>query len=101
MKEIKPTNEFEFNVSLDTLFDMLESAYDNVYDWYFKILRPYSSLSEAKKESNNIKLVDKNGEMYAEYFIRIGRIQHTKIEVLSFFYLKKNYLIYLLINKWN
>jgi len=101
MKEIKPTNEFEFNVSLDTLFDMLESAYDNVYDWYFKILRPYSSLSEAKKESNNIKLVDKNGEMYAEYFIRIGRFQHTKIEGLSFFYQKNNYLINYLTTKGN
>src|SRR5699024_9268324 len=99
--KIKPANEFVFNVSLDTLFDILESNYGNVYDWYFKILRPYSSLSEAKKESDNIKLVEKNGEKYTEYFIRVGRFQDTKIEGLSFYYQKDNYLINYLTTKGN
>ncbi|MGY0691302.1 CDP-glycerol glycerophosphotransferase family protein [Virgibacillus sp. FSP13] len=99
------TNEFEFNVSLDKLLAKLENESENesqnIFDWYIKVIAPYSELAEAKKEDDNVKLIEKDDELTAEYYLRFGRFQHTQINELSFYYKEDDYLINYLTQKGN
>lgn len=101
VREIAPTNEFEFDVSLGELINLLNGKQEVTFNWYFKIRTPYTELNEAKKESSDIKLVEENSVMYAEYFIRLGRFQHTKIEGLTFYFKNNDSLINYVTTKGN
>lgn len=101
ISQIKPSNDFVFHVSLDSLIEVLKGSDGVVYDWYFKIRTPYAELGETKKEAKQIKLIEENGEMYAEYFIRFGRFQNTNIEGLSFYHKDENFILNYITTKGN
>ncbi|WP_188454994.1 CDP-glycerol glycerophosphotransferase family protein [Virgibacillus oceani] len=101
LDEINPSESFSFSVSLKDLINRVKLEDGTTYDWHVKIRRPYAELSEAKKESKQIMLVEENDVRYAEYFIRLGRFQYTNIDNLNFYYEQENHLINYLTEKGN
>src|SRR5699024_4796326 len=99
--EIEPANNFLFKVQLDSLMELLRNKPENTYNWFFKIRTPYSELTQTRKEESDIKLIDKDGQMYAEYFIRCGRFQYTEINGLSFYYQNEDSIINYITTKGN
>ncbi|WP_068675318.1 CDP-glycerol glycerophosphotransferase family protein [Oceanobacillus sp. Castelsardo] len=83
--EITPSNEFNFEVSLEKLMDLLKDNDGETFDWYFKVRTLYDSITHSRKESDDLKLVEINDVLYVEYFIRLGRFQETKVDGLEFY----------------
>lgn len=101
ISEISPSNKFEFSVSLDDLLTLLKEEQEERFDWFFKITRPFSELSLTAQENENVEITEVDGEMYAEYFIRCGRFQHTKMEGLTFHFQKEDSIINYITEKGN
>lgn len=83
--EISPAQKFEFNVDLGDLISLLPKNVTDTYDWYFKIRTLYEQISEKRKNNTQVKIIEENGETYAEYFIRCGRF-HTTYREGTFLY---------------
>ncbi|MCG1028150.1 CDP-glycerol glycerophosphotransferase family protein [Virgibacillus halodenitrificans] len=83
--EMEMNQNFDFNIDLPYLIEVLPKDVEGSYDWYFKIRTTYENLSEAKKSSEQIKLIEEGGERFAEYFVRCGRFKNTYKEGLSFY----------------
>ncbi|WP_165820766.1 CDP-glycerol glycerophosphotransferase family protein [Pueribacillus theae] len=101
IRRISPSSQFEFSVPLNELLTLLKNETKDTFDWYLKIGRPYSDLSEAEKERKDIELNKRDNQLYAEYLIRLGRFQHTKIEELNFYFEDENSLINYVTTKGN
>ncbi|MDY0404615.1 CDP-glycerol glycerophosphotransferase family protein [Virgibacillus sp. 179-BFC.A HS] len=94
-------NAFSFDISLDKLAEKLQTTDNDLYDWYIKVQTTYENLSEARKEDDNVKLFEADDAMYAEYFLRLGRFQHTDIGRLDFYYVDDDSLINYITTKGN
>ncbi len=85
VSETSPTNNFKFIYNMEELVDNLPKYNGDTYDYYFKVRTPLSQLSKAKREDDrNLKIVEGNDDLYAEYFIRCGRFQSTNIQGLKY-----------------
>lgn len=96
-----PGSYFSFDISLTSLVEKLHANEEELYDWYIKVVTTYDNLGEARKEDKNVKLVDTEDNLYAEYFIRLGRFQHTNVNRLDFIFHHGNTLINYLTIKGN
>ncbi len=78
--------QFEFDITLTGLIDQLSNHEEHVFDWYLKLKVQVDRLST--KARNNLeekaKFYEEDGIQYAEYFIRLGRFQHTTLNELAF-----------------
>src|SRR5699024_3032657 len=72
-----------------------------IFNFYFKIKRPVSELSDKQMNSDKIVFTEENGEPYAEYFICCGRFENTYIDDLTFYYVGDNFLIPYITTKGN
>src|SRR5690606_24385804 len=74
---------------------------EDTFDWYLKIRRKLSDLNQVQQEKEDVEKVNINGEHYAEYLIRCGRFQHTKIDGLDYYFQDEDSLITYLTDKGN
>lgn len=96
--EIRPTNDFKFEIDLENLLAILKEQEEDTFDWYLKIRR---KLSDLNKDKPGIEVVEIEGELYAEYLIRCGRFQYTKIDGLDFYFQDEDSIITYITEKGN
>lgn len=88
----QPSNYFSFTISLDELLNLFViNGNKRTFDWFFKIRKLSTGISE--KSSENVELLEINGEIFVEYFMRCGRFHQTDINNLSFYNKSSNFLI--------
>ncbi|WP_330949196.1 CDP-glycerol glycerophosphotransferase family protein [Virgibacillus sp. MG-45] len=93
ISKITPSNLFEFKVPLNELLPTDNEKKMDILDWYIKIEVPFNQLSKNKQKEKNVEIIDKNGEKYAEYFMRLGRFDRTNIHGLAFYYKEDHSII--------
>ncbi|GHH97452.1 hypothetical protein AM1BK_09950 [Neobacillus kokaensis] len=95
--------KFNFNVDLSKLIPRLVSFEDSNFDWYLKLRVAVETLSESAlaKLDEKAEFIEENGIRYAEYFIRLGRFQHTRVEGLNYIYSNETKAICYLTKKGN
>lgn len=84
--KITANNEFEFEVNLESLFQKLSDFGEGNYDWYFKICTPLNFVPESRREDPELVIIDIDDTLYAEYFIRCGRFEHTETDGLQYYH---------------
>lgn len=90
-----PSQKFEFQVELKDIMSVLSeySTEEELLDFYFKIKRPISELSEKQLNSDKVHFTEENGIQYGEYYIRGGRFEHSYIDEMTFYYEGENFII--------
>ncbi|WP_185830641.1 CDP-glycerol glycerophosphotransferase family protein [Siminovitchia terrae] len=96
--ETSPTNDFRFDIHLEELLAELKKQEEDTFDWFLKIRKKLSDLSEEKK---GMEIIEIDGELYTESLIRCGRFQYTKIEGLNYYFQDEDSLITYLTDKGN
>ncbi|MCM3585192.1 CDP-glycerol glycerophosphotransferase family protein [Mesobacillus maritimus] len=79
--------QFRFDLSLSSLIEKLcVDDEPKVFDFFLKIKVPTDTLSEKglTKLEDRAEFFEENYRQYAEYFIRLGRFQHTILEGLEY-----------------
>src|SRR5699024_5190943 len=67
LTEQEASQKFEFRIRLDELMSVLsDEMEEEIFNFYFKIKRPVSELSDKQMNSDKIVFTEENGEPYAE-----------------------------------
>src|SRR5699024_2806711 len=86
LTEQAATQKFEFHIKHDELMSVLSNeTEEKTFNFYFKIKRPVSVLSDKQMNSDKIVFTEEDGVEYGEYFIRCGRFENTYIDDLTFY----------------
>src|SRR5699024_11426806 len=102
LTEQAASQKFEFHIKLDELMSVLpDEMEEKIFNYYFKIKRPVSVLSDKQMNSDKIVFTEEDGVEYGEYFIRCGRFENTYIDDLTFYYEGENFLIPYITTKGN
>lgn len=95
--------EFHFKVDLLHLVKKLLSYEEVNFDWYLqvKVSMDHLDESELEKIGKQADFIEENGAKYAEYFVRLGRFQHSRIEGLDYIFMAETRAICYLTEKGN
>ncbi|MED1468601.1 CDP-glycerol glycerophosphotransferase family protein [Bacillus salipaludis] len=96
-------NIFHFKVNLKELLMRVSSSPHSNFDWYLKIRVPLTNISPSalKKLTDKATFIEEDDQRIAEYFIRLGRFQHSRIEGLEFIHIQDAACICYLTKKGN